>query len=136
MSPMRLVMGIGRFTHWLAVTAVLLAAFVWACAPDRPADIVTEFKYGSVGTEWTVGVPYWLWIVLPEVFPDKLPNRPGSGYAKLGFTYENPQNDLPIGASTSGGFLPRVGLNCATCHAGAYRAAPGAPPTIVLGMPS
>ena len=81
-------------------------------------------------------MPYWFWVVLPEVFADKLPNRPGTGYERLGFTYETPTSDLPIGASRSGGWIPRVGLNCATCHAGAYREAPGASPTIVLGMPA
>jgi mono/diheme cytochrome c family protein len=128
--------GTGRFRRWLAGTAALLTAFAWACTATGPQDIATEFKYGSVGTEGTVGVPYWLWVVLPEVFPDKLPNRAGTGYERLGFTYESPQRDLPIGASKSTGFLPRVGLNCGTCHAGAYRDAPGAPRTIVLGMPS
>ena len=128
--------GIGRFRHWLAgTTAALLAAMV-ACTTNPSGDIVTEFKYGSVGTEETVGVPYWLWVVLPEVFADKLPNRPGNGYERLGFIYETPTSDLPIGASRSGGLQPRVGLNCATCHAGSYRDAPGAPPAIVLGMPA
>jgi len=124
--------------HRLALTfAMLLAAFVWACTTrNQYADIVTEFKYGSVGTEETVGVPYWLWVVLPEVFADKLPNRPGNGYERLGFIYETPASDLPIGASRSGGLQPRVGLNCATCHAGSYRDAPGASPAIVLGMPA
>ena len=124
--------------HWLGgAVAALLAAFVWACTTtSQPTDIVTEFKYGAVGTEETVGVPYWLWVVLPEVFADKLPNRPGNGYERLGFIYETPTSDLPIGASRSGGMQPRVGLNCATCHAGAYRDAPGASPAIVLGMPA
>jgi mono/diheme cytochrome c family protein len=117
--------------------ATLLATFVWACTrTGPPADIVTEFKYGSVGTEETVGVPYWLWVVLPEVFADKLPNRPGKGYERLGFIYETPESDLPIGASRSGGLQPRVGLNCATCHVGSYREAPGASPAIVAGMPA
>jgi len=127
---------IGHLRHRLVAVVSVLAALAGACtAGDRP-DIVAEFKYGSVGTEGAVGVPYWLWLVLPEVFPDKLPNRPGTGYQKLGFTYETPNSDLPIGASKSGGSLPRVGLNCATCHAGTYRDAQSAPPTIVLGMPA
>jgi len=134
----RRIIGIGRFRQRLAVAvAALLAAFVWACtATDPPADIVTEFKYGAVGTEETVGVPYWLWVVLPEVFADKLPDRPGNGYERLGFIYETPTSELPIGASRSAGWQPRVGLNCATCHAGSYRDAPGAAPAIVLGMPA
>ena len=123
----------------VATAAAALATVVcaWAVATARAApDIVTEFKYGSIGTEATVGVPYWLWRVLPEVFADKLPNRPGNAYARLGFTYETPASDLPIGATKSTDWVPLVGLNCATCHAGAYRDAPGAPPKIVLGMPA
>ena len=59
----------GGFRHLLTRTAILLAAFAWACtASAPPGDIVTEFKYGSIGTEGTVGVPYWLFVVLPEVF--------------------------------------------------------------------
>jgi hypothetical protein len=85
------------------------------------ADILTEFKYGSIGTEGTVGVPYWIWRVLPEVFPDKMPNRPGTGYERLGFTYETLQNDLPIATTKTRGLIPRMGLNCATCHVGTYR---------------
>ena len=107
-----------------------------ALAAQSTPDIATEFKYGSIGTEGTVGVPYWLWKVLPEVFADKLPNRPGNGYERIGFTYDNPKGDLPMGASKSNDWVPRVGLNCATCHVGQYREAPGAAPKIVLGMPA
>ncbi len=112
-----------------------LAAWVIGISVSA-ADIATEFKYGSIGTEGTVGVPYWVWKVLPEVFPDKLPPRAGAGYERVGFTYERPDSDLPMGASKSNDWIPRVGLNCATCHAGAYREAPGAPPVVVLGMPA
>jgi mono/diheme cytochrome c family protein len=121
----------------LAVAAIILVAFVWArMRSTPPTDIVTEFKYGSIGTEGNVGVPYWVFVVLPEVFPDKLPNRPGTGYERLGFTYENAQRDLPMGTSRSGGFIPRVGLNCATCHVGSYRDSPDATPNFVMGMPA
>ena len=129
------VIRIGRF-QWLAGTALLLALLAGACGGNRYGDIVNEFKYGSIGTEGSVGIPYWLWIVLPEVFPDKLPNRPGTGYQKLGFVYESQQQDLPIGASKGGGSVSRVGLNCATCHVGTYREGAGAPAKIVLGMPA
>ncbi len=124
--------------RFVGIAAAVLVAFAASrlAALSAASDIATEFKYGSIGTEGTVGVPYWLWIVLPEVFPDKLPNRPGNAYAKLGFTYETPTSDLPIGATKSNDWIPRVGLNCATCHVGAYRDAPGATPKIVLGMPA
>src|SRR5215469_7560034 len=48
-------------------------------------DIQQHFKYGSIGSEPVNGLPYWIWKVLPEMFPDKLP---GNGYASLGFVFE------------------------------------------------
>ena len=29
-----------------------------------------QFKYGSIGTEAEEGLPYWIWLVLPRVFPN------------------------------------------------------------------
>lgn len=121
----------------VAITAMVAVTCTWiSTAAQSPSDIVNEFKYGSIGTEGTVGVPYWIWKVLPEVFADKLPNRAGAGYERIGFTYDEPRGDLPMGTSKSNDWVPRVGLNCATCHSGAYREAPGAAPKIVLGMPA
>ena len=97
-------------------------------------DILTHFKYGSVGTEERVGVPYWIWRVLPIVFADKLPNRPGQGYERIGFISEG--GARPIGTSERKTRIDLIGLNCATCHAGTVRAAPGAPRQIVAGMPA
>src|SRR5689334_12800144 len=121
----------------LISSVVFVVGLCWTVAtPSAQQNILTEFKYGSIGTEGNVGVPYWVFKVLPEVFADKLPNRPGNGYARLGFTYETPTSDLPMGTSKSNEFVPRVGLNCATCHVGSYRETPTAAPTIVMGMPA
>jgi len=38
-----------------------------------------HFLFGSIGTERTDGVPYWVWLVLPRIFPDLLPGA--GGYA-------------------------------------------------------
>src|SRR3546814_4252345 len=38
-----------------------------------------RFKYGSIGAENEAGIPYWIFYVLPRMFPEKLPG-PG-GYA-------------------------------------------------------
>jgi hypothetical protein len=104
---------------------------------EAQPDIQAHFKYGSVGTEATVGIPYHLFRVLPVVFADKLPNRPGTGYERLGFVYEaNPPRGLPVGTSYKEDRVPLVGLNCATCHAGIVRDSPASPPRIILGMPS
>ena len=119
----------------VALLCAAAASSVWTTV--RAADdIVHEFKYGSIGTEGTVGVPYWIYKVLPEVFADKLPARAGRGWEKIGFTYESPTADLPLGTTMSSDWVPRVGLNCATCHAGVYREGPGGAPHVVLGMPS
>jgi mono/diheme cytochrome c family protein len=87
-----------------------------------------HFLFGSVGTEATEGVPYWIWLVLPRVFPDLLPT-PG-GYASLGFLAKDGR-EMPIGLSKVTVGFPRVGINCAMCHAASYRARPGDPSTIV-----
>ena len=124
----------------LAACSTLLAATMWAtCASDRVAtqnSADEHFKYGVVGTEERSGLPYWIWRVLPIVFADKLPDRPGTGYERLGFIYESPDREQPIGITRESGFIERAGLNCATCHVGALRDAPGAPRRIVLGMPA
>ena len=53
-----------------------------------------RFKYGSIGAEHEVGLPYWIWYVIPRVFPDKFPG-PG-GYTSLGIQWEEGQ-EIPIG---------------------------------------
>ena len=123
---------------------VFAAALLSAAAPGARAqqdsnsfpDIVDHFKYGSVGTEARVGLPYWIWRVLPTVFADKLPNRPGEGYERLGFMSEGAPHGRPIGTSYRAGRVALVGLNCATCHVGSIRNAPGEPRRIVVGMPA
>ncbi len=50
--------------------------------PPYFASDEEHFLYGSVGTEPDQGVPYWIWLVLPRIFPEYLP-APG-GYASIG----------------------------------------------------
>jgi mono/diheme cytochrome c family protein len=126
-----------------ACAGVVLAAVPFAVGSRAAAhggaedDILSHFKYGSVGTEGTVGLPYPIWRVLPVLFADKLPQRPGEGWEKLGFIFESgsPQN-RPIGTSYVEDRVPLVGLNCATCHTGTVREAPGSPRQIIPGMPA
>jgi hypothetical protein len=115
----------------LIVGVVLYSAF----NPDRPvdyADIQEHFKYGSIGSEPINGIPYWIFVVLPEMFPEKLP---GPGYASLGFIQEVGK-DLPIGFSKRRVIFDRVGLNCAVCHTGTVRDTPQSQPKIITGMPA
>jgi mono/diheme cytochrome c family protein len=84
-----------------------------------------------------VGVPYPIWRVLPVLFADKLPNRPGQGYERLGFIFEaNAPQGRPIGTTYVEAQTALVGLNCATCHAGTLRESPASPRQIILGMPA
>jgi hypothetical protein len=131
----------------ISITAVMVSVILTlalarvssAQAPEDAAsfpDIVAHFKYGSVGTEAGVGIPYWIWRVLPTVFADKLPARPGEGYARLGFINEGAAHGRPIGTSYQPDKAGLVGLNCATCHAGTIRETPTSPRRVVLGMPA
>jgi mono/diheme cytochrome c family protein len=103
---------------------------------DSPEE---HFKYGSTGGERASGFPYWIWRVLPALFPEYLPGGkylPETPLAPLGFIYE-PGKDLPVGVSRRNvQGLDRVFLNCAVCHAGTYRESVTSRPEIVLGMPA
>lgn len=125
---------------FLAALIVLFVAGAHAAQQDQPSfsDIGEHFKYGSIGTEERVGLPYWIWRVLPVIFEDKLPKRPGTGYERIGFMLEagRPPQSRPIGTSYTPSRFARVGLNCATCHVGSYRDTPSSPRQIVAGMPA
>jgi hypothetical protein len=127
-----------------AVVAVLVIWVAVSISTDRPVsydDIVTQFKYGSIGSEPGVSLlqpvggvlpPRSVFTALPSLCPDKLPG----GYASLGFVTE-PGHQLPVGVSERHRVgIDHVGLNCAVCHTGTVRDTPDAAPRIVLGMPA
>jgi mono/diheme cytochrome c family protein len=144
-----------RAATWTAVGLLVLTACGAAyltrrLRDDRPVTYranAEHFKYGSTGGErgfglqFGFGVPYWIWIALPRLFPEYLPDhQPDSGYKAFGMIYEagrDPRFDLPVGMSmrrVEG--IDRVYFNCAVCHTGTVRDAPGAPPQVILGMPA
>jgi len=149
---MRFFTPIAWATFLIVVTILVVggAYLLWRVNDDRPVTYESDlehFKYGSTGGErgWKLqfgfGIPYWMWIALPEVAPELLPDRqPGQGYSAFGLLYEegrNPMFDLPIGTSmrrVQG--IDRVYLNCAFCHTAAVREAPGAPRQLAPGAPS
>ncbi len=122
-----------------SILAIAVPASLLTVGSDKPqtfADIRDHFKYGSIGAESRAGVPYWVWVVLPSVFPQHLPKRPGEGYARFGLIFEAEKAGRPIGTSYRELRTGLVGLNCAVCHTGTLREAATAPRQIVLGMPA
>lgn len=117
----------------LALIIAILARFLRNDPVDYE-DSREHFKYGSIGSETSSGLPYWIFKVLPEMFPEKLPGK--NGYASFGFLFEDGR-DLPIGVSRrfSEG-IDRVWLNCAVCHTGTVRDTPSSPRQVHLGMPA
>jgi len=127
------------------VVALLLVVYLAVrFTRDRPveyADDVLHFMYGSTGGERRDGIPYWYWVALPELFPEYLPDKKaGHGYSSFGMIYEkskDPRYDLPVGVSMrSYRGIDVVYLNCASCHTGSVRDAPGSDPRVVPGMPA
>ena len=104
--------------------------------PETFADIREHFKYGSIGAEGRAGIPYWIWAVLPRMFPEHLPDRPGDGYERFGLIFESPKAGRPIGTSFRETQTGLVGLNCAVCHTGTFRESPTAVRQVILGMPA
>ncbi len=139
----------GRFWRRImaGTTLALIAAAIYLAIRLNPRDLGTpvtyasdedHFKYGSMGGEVEMGVPYVIWQTLPKMFADLLP---GEGLQSLGFLYEKDENgrdkDLPIGVSkrrVQG--IDRVFLNCAVCHVGTVRDTPEGARRIYVGMPS
>lgn len=130
-------------TVWKILLGVVIVAAIGGVVAyqkffrEQPAPYFESdedhFLFGSIGTEAEQGVPYWIWVVLPRIFPEYLPG-PG-GYASLGMLARD-GHEMPIGLSVKTIGFPRVGINCAMCHAGSVRARPEDPPTIYAAAPS
>jgi hypothetical protein len=135
------------WTVSLAVVFLLITLVYWgifAQVPTDYEDIRNHFKYGSIGSDVEQGIPYWIWDVLPEMFPEYLPepekfqSLPApertavAGYTQFGFLHE-PGRELPIGFSKRRLLVDRVGLNCAVCHVGTVRVVPGMEPARIYG---
>lgn len=118
----------------LAILVLALGAGAWNTMfrtfPVELEDDAEYFKYGTIGIEASAGIPYWIWLVLPRVFPQHLPG-PG-GYASLGVTWEE-GSELPVGFSKTTIGFPRVGANCSFCHTSTYRTDETAPRQVVPG---
>ncbi|MGH8177512.1 MAG: hypothetical protein ACREV5_14725 [Steroidobacter sp.] len=95
-------------------------------------DPEMRFKYGSIGAERDAGIPYWIFYVLPRMFPEKIPGP--NGFASFGVSWEQGQ-ELPIGFTKKVIGFARVANNCAGCHTTNYRATETETPTFVTAGP-
>ena len=126
-----------RVRRW-AVAAVAFIAVAGAAAwatfvrevDQHFASMEEAFKYGSIGAEKAAGIPYWVWLTLPRVFPEYLPG-PG-GYNSLGLHSERGK-ETPVGFSVKTVGFARVGINCALCHSATVRLSPSEAPRLIPG---
>ncbi len=101
---------------------------------DEPAfaSLEERYKYGSIGGESNAGLPYWIWVALPRVFPDYVPGQ--GGYRAFGVAWEE-GHEMPVGFTKKIIGFPRVANNCAICHTTSYRLTPDSKPLYVPGGP-
>ncbi|MDO8706184.1 MAG: hypothetical protein Q7J84_14670 [Sulfuricaulis sp.] len=108
------------------------------------ADDLERFKYGSMGAELAAGIPYPIFMALPQVFPDLIERHAQQGwgaqksgqggYAAFGLAWE-PGRPLPVGFSIKRLGFERVTVNCALCHTAVYRLRPEDAPRFAYGGP-
>lgn len=96
------------------------------------ANETERFKYGSIGAEAARGIPYYIWLVLPRVFPEYVPG-PG-GYKAFGLVWEE-GHEMPVGFTKRTIGFTRVANNCAICHTGTWRSRDDETPHVVATAP-
>ena len=133
---------IGIVVAWFVLLGLVGVFVMTRSDPEKHANILEHYKYGSIGAEGRSGVPASLWLALPEVFEDLLPKGPGTGYERVGLLYEDNKRsrsgveNRPIGTSFREAQTGMIGLNCAVCHVGTLRTSKDARRQIILGMPA
>ena len=155
-------MKISRRKWVIGILVIGLAAwYVWTQhrmgVPEDFADQQTQFKYGSIGTDRLMAlapVPYWIWRVLPQMFPpskvikaDFGPTNDLPGYEAFGLVYEDKDQvkrprgggpgltvfERPIGLSKRTTFgVDTVGVNCSFCHTTVLRRSADDPKPMII----
>src|SRR5256885_12379250 len=121
----------------LVILIALGAWFTWTKFFREEKEVFANeeehFKCGSLGAEGERGIPYYLWLVLPRVFPDLVPG-PG-GYKSFGVVWEE-GHEIPVGFSKKVVGFARITNNCAVCHTATYRLSEDEVPHVVVAGPS
>lgn len=125
-----------RRRYFLIALYLLGVCIYWGIFAEVPQDFREDddhFMYGSIGADADGGIPVEIWNILPEMFPQHLPDpeaffalkeadRTGlNGYRQFGFIVEDnapSKVNRPIGFSLRRDLVWRTGLNCAVCHVG------------------
>jgi len=82
-----------------------------------PTPIENAGPVSAAKSRQSAELPYWIWVVLPRLFPEYLPEA--GGYPSLGFSWQEGQ-EVPIGIEKVSSSRPGTSherLNCAACHA-------------------
>ncbi len=116
---------VGRLVIIVALLLVLLLGTVgylsWVHlfrkVPVAYATPEQEVNYGAIGAEPIDSVPYWVWLILPRLFPEKLPGS--GGYVSLKMNWEAGE-EVPVGLTKQTVGFPQVSLNCAACHTATF----------------
>lgn len=87
-------------TRWQRLTSSL--PLTVSATSGNPA------KVSLADTESITDIPFWIWVVLPRLFPEKLPGA--GGYTSLGLTWER-GSELPVGFTKNASGIPRVMLD-------------------------
>ncbi len=130
---------LATITALLIVCGIYLGVRLTSDVPVIYSAPMDHFKYGSTGGERDAGIPYWLWKVMPAMFPEFIPG-PHHDLRSFGFVFDPTRpvdKDLPVGVSkrkVQG--IDRVFFNCAVCHVGTVRDTPESARRIIAGMPS
>ena len=137
-TPVERVVARKRWIRWLVILVLILAALYYLIFVNQYViayrDDVDHFKYGSIGSEASSGLPTLVFKALPVMYRNEL--GPG-GYRRIGMLYESDKSDLPIGTSrriVMG--VERVWLNCSVCHVGTYRVNLTDAPSYIYGAPA
>jgi hypothetical protein len=127
-----------RWLRYLVALLLLLIAVYYLVFVNQYVvayrNNLDHFKYGSIGSEPTNGIPILVFKALAVMYRNELGP---TGYRRFGMLYETEQSELPIGMSrriVTG--VERVWLNCSVCHVGTYRINLTDKPTMIYGAPS
>jgi len=123
----------------LIVTAAAVGITTWyKLYRDVPqpswiaSDRQDAFLNGWIASNGNSGIPYWIWLALPRMFPEYM-HYPG-GYAAFGISWEQGK-EMPAGFAKKTIGYTRVSGNCALCHAASYRKGADDVPEVVAAVP-